>query len=56
MDLNQKDPGVTRALALALMRQANEYLAAIGEDEAGLHLQRAVDALVKPAASGAARS
>jgi hypothetical protein len=30
MDLNEKDPGVTRALALALMRQAREYLGAIG--------------------------
>jgi hypothetical protein len=36
---------VTRALALALMRQAREYLGAIGEDEASLHLQRAIDAL-----------
>jgi hypothetical protein len=36
MDLNEKDPGVTRALALALMRQAREYLGAIGEDEASL--------------------
>jgi hypothetical protein len=48
MDLNQKDPGVTRALALALMRQAGEYLGAIDEDEASLHLRRAIDALLKP--------
>ena len=56
MDLNEKDPGVTRALALALMRQAREYLGAIGEDEASLHLQRAVDALLKPAPGNSAQA
>lgn len=56
MDLNQKDPGVTRALALALMRQAGEYLGAIDEDESSLHLQRAIDALLKPTPGNSAQA
>ncbi len=56
MDLNQQDPGVTRALALALMRQASEYLVAIDEDEASLHLRRAIDALLKPTPARSAQA
>lgn len=56
MDLNQKDPSVTRALALALMRQAGEYLGAIDEDEALVHLQRAIDALLKPTPARSAQA
>ncbi|WP_176401116.1 hypothetical protein [Sphingobium sp. Z007] len=48
MDLYEKEPAVTQALALALMRQALEYLAAIKEEDASRHLQCAVDALLKP--------
>jgi hypothetical protein len=54
MDLYEKDPAVTRALALALMRQARDYLAAIKEDEASSHLQLAVDTLLKPKAKASA--
>lgn len=50
MDHYEKDPVVTKALALALMRQAREYLSAIREEEASAHLQLALDALLKPKA------
>lgn len=48
MDLYEKEPAVTQALALVLVRQALEYLAAIKEEDASRHLQRAVDVLLKP--------
>lgn len=48
MDLYEKEPAVTLALALVLTRQALEYLAAIKEEDASRHLQRAVDVLRKP--------
>ncbi|WP_162928306.1 hypothetical protein [Sphingopyxis terrae] len=48
MDRNANAPTVQRALGLALMRQALEYLSRIGEDEASRHLSNAIDALLKP--------
>lgn len=36
MELYEKEPTVTRAMALALMRQAQEYLLAIKEEEASM--------------------
>lgn len=54
MELYEKEPTVTRAMALALMRQAQEYLAAIKEEEASSHLQRAVDTLLKTKTTGSA--
>ena len=48
MDLSETDPTVTRALALALMRQAKEYLAATNDVDAADHLQRAIDTLLTP--------
>ena len=54
MELYEKEPTVTRAMALALMRQAQEYLLAIKEEEASSHLQRAVDTLLKTKTAGAA--
>lgn len=48
MDLNANAPTVQRALGLALMRQALEYLSTVGEDEASGHLSCAIDALLKP--------
>ncbi|SDA36038.1 hypothetical protein [Sphingomonas sp. NFR15] len=48
MDRNANAPTVRRALGLALMRQALEYLSTIGEDEASHHLSSAIDALLKP--------
>jgi len=39
---------VTRALALALMRQAKEYLAATNDVDAADQLQRAIDTLLTP--------
>lgn len=48
MDLNTTAPTVQRALGLALMRQALEYLSTVGEDEASGHLSSAIDALLNP--------
>lgn len=48
MDLNANAPNVQRALGLALMRQALEYLSTVGEHEASGHLSCAIDALLKP--------
>ena len=45
MDKDGKDPVVTRALALALMRQALALLDAVGETAAAVHLQMAVETL-----------
>lgn len=50
MDLYEKDPAVTRAFALALMRQALEYLTAVRDEDAAGHLQLAIDALLGPKA------
>jgi len=52
MDLNDTDPAVARALALALMRQAHEYLAASKETVAAGHLSRAIETLRAPGSSG----
>ena len=46
MDLYTKDPAVTRALALVLMRQALDLLDAVEEGHAASHLQMAVDTLL----------
>ncbi|ATY34940.1 hypothetical protein [Sphingomonas psychrotolerans] len=43
MDKDRKDPVVTRALALALMRQALALLDAVGETAPAVHLKMAVD-------------
>ena len=52
MDLYEKDPTVTRAMALALMRQALELLDAVREDGAAGQLRGAVDTLLgKPLAA-----
>lgn len=55
MDIYQKDPTVTKAMAIALMRQALDLLDAVNERTAGCHLQMAIDAVLpaqppKPAA------
>jgi hypothetical protein len=46
MDSYEKDPTVTRALALALMRQAHELLQAASESDAADQLQVAVNTLL----------
>lgn len=48
MDLSDTDPTVTRALALALMRQAKEYLTATNDRDAADQLQTAIDILLTP--------
>jgi len=45
MDLYEKDPVITRAVALALMRQALALLDAVGETGPAVHLQMAVDTM-----------
>jgi len=47
MDLYRKDPAVTRAMALALMRQALELLDATDEKTAAAHLQQSIDTLLR---------
>jgi hypothetical protein len=47
MDLHRKDPAVTRAMALALMRQALELLDATEEQMAAAQLQQSVDTLLR---------
>ncbi len=42
MELYEKDPGVTRAVAIGLIGQTLELLDAIGEEEAGALLRRAI--------------
>jgi len=51
MDQHGKDSVVTRALALALMRQALTLLNAVGETAPAVHLQMAVDTMARAAAS-----
>lgn len=46
MDIYQKDPVVTKAMAIALMRQALDLLDALNERTAGCHLQMAIDAVL----------
>ncbi|WP_298674016.1 hypothetical protein [uncultured Sphingomonas sp.] len=48
MDTFETDPTMTRALALALMRQAKEYLTATKDGDAADQLQRAIDTLLTP--------
>lgn len=48
MDLDEQDPTVMRALALALTRQALTYVEALNDEEASGHLERAIEALTKP--------
>jgi hypothetical protein len=43
------DPTLQKAMALALMRQALEWLEAADEDKAAAHLRNAVDAVLKRA-------
>lgn len=47
MTVTGGDADTTRVLALALMRQTEEYLTTVGEQEALLHLQRSIEALLK---------
>ena len=47
MDIYEKDPVITRAMALALMRQAHELLQAAKEQETAAHLQLAIDVLLR---------
>lgn len=54
MDLSDKDSTVTRALALALMRQAKEYLTTTNDLEVADQLQNAIDILLTPRAPIAA--
>ena len=49
MDQDGKDPLVTRALALALMRQALALLDTVGETAPAAHLQMAVDTMARAA-------
>lgn len=51
MDVFVKDPTVTRAMALALMRQALALLDAVGETGPAAHLQMAVDTMTRASAS-----
>lgn len=53
MDISDTDPTVTRALALALMRQAKDYLRATGDLDAAQHVEHAIDTLLKPRAAAA---
>lgn len=46
MDVFQKDSTVTRAMALALMRQALDMLVTAGETAAATKLRGAIDALL----------
>jgi len=50
MDHVDKEPTVVRALALALTRQALTYAASLKDEEASGHLERAIEALIKPRA------
>jgi hypothetical protein len=47
MDIYGKDAAVTKAMALALMRQALDLLDAVKEQAAGCHLQTAIDTLLR---------
>ena len=49
MDDLDTDPTLQKAMALALMRQALEWLEAADEDKAAAHLRDAVDTLLKRA-------
>lgn len=51
MDVFVKDPTVTRAMALALMRQALALLDAVGETGPAAHLQMAVDTMTRASSS-----
>jgi hypothetical protein len=52
MELDEKEPAVVRALALALIRQALTYVKSLKDDDASGHLERAIDALVSGAKPG----
>lgn len=45
MDVEETDQVVTRAVALALMRQVRELLEALPASDATAHLERAIDAV-----------
>ncbi len=47
MDIYKKDAAVTKAMALALMRQALDLLDAVNEQTTGCHLQAAIDTLLR---------
>ena len=53
MDLDDKEPTVVRALALALIRQALSYVVSLKDEEASGHLERAIGALTKARAAPA---
>ncbi len=56
MDSYEKDPTITRALALALMRQAHELLQAASESDAADQLQVAVNTLLRAPRPASARA
>ncbi|TGX49199.1 hypothetical protein E5A73_20405 [Sphingomonas gei] len=47
MDIYGKDPVVTRAVALALMRQSLGLLDAVGDTAPAVHLQMAIDTMTR---------
>lgn len=47
MDLFEKDPALTKAVALTLARQAQEMLATVEEADAARYLGMAIDALLR---------
>jgi len=47
MEHHEKDSAVTRAMALALMRQAQNLLQGVREEASVTQLQRAIDTLLR---------
>jgi len=47
MDLYEKDPALTKAVTLALTRQAQDLLTTVGEVEAARYLGMAIDTILK---------
>ena len=47
MEHHEKDPAVTRAMALALMRQAHNLLQSVTEEATATQLQEAIDTLLR---------
>ncbi|CAH0354432.1 hypothetical protein [Sphingobium sp. CECT 9361] len=47
MEHHEKDPAITRAMALALMRQAQNLLQGVREEASVTQLQRAIDTLLR---------
>ena len=47
MEHHEKEPAVTRAMALALMRQAHNLLQSVTEEATATQLQGAIDTLLR---------